>query len=67
MQASPQAPTALRVLVAATPAFGAVLFPVVVPILMVRVSIGAGMLAAVIIGTLWFVAMLRTAEMPGHH
>jgi hypothetical protein len=39
----------------------------VVPILMVRVSIASGVIAAVLIGTLWFVAMLRTAEMPGHH
>ena len=58
--------TALRVFVAATPIAGAVLFPVVVALLMARVSITAGVLAAVLIGSLWFVAMLRTSEMPGH-
>ena len=63
----PQAPsTALKVFVAATPVLGAVAFPIVVPLLMVRVSIAAGVIAAVLIGTLWFVAMLRTSEMPGH-
>jgi hypothetical protein len=54
-------------LVALTPVAGSILFPLLVPLLMVRVSIGAGMLAAVLIGTGWFVAMLRTAEMPGEH
>jgi hypothetical protein len=33
---------------------------------MVRVSIAAGVLALVIAGTGWFVAMLRTSEMPPH-
>ena len=56
----------LRAVVALTPLAGSILFPLVVPLLMVRVSIGAGVMAAVLIGTLWFVAMLRTAEMPGH-
>jgi hypothetical protein len=56
----------LKVIVATTPMLGAVLFPVVVPLLMVRVSIAAGVVAAVLIGSLWFVAMLRTSEMPGH-
>jgi hypothetical protein len=55
-----------RVLVAATPLIGSIAFPIVVPVLMVRVSLSAGMLAAVVIGSLWFVAMLRTSEMPAH-
>jgi hypothetical protein len=59
-----QAP--LRAVVALTPMAGAILFPLLVPLLMVRVSIGAGVMAAVLIGSLWMVAMLRTAEMPGH-
>jgi hypothetical protein len=64
---SPQMPSkALKALVATTPMLGAVAFPIVVPLLMVRVSIAAGVVAAVLIGTLWFVAMLRTSEMPGH-
>jgi hypothetical protein len=57
----------LRTLVALTPMAGALAFPLVVPLLMVRVSISAGVAAAVVIGSLWFVTMLRTAEMPGHH
>lgn len=56
----------LRALVAATPLLGAVIFPLVVPLLILKVSIQAGVLAAVLIGSLWFVAMLRTSEMPGH-
>ncbi|MEB3266741.1 MAG: hypothetical protein VKN13_09030 [Cyanobacteriota bacterium] len=56
----------LRALVAATPLLGAVTFPLVVPLLILKVSIQAGVLAAVLIGSLWFVAMLRTSEMPGH-
>ncbi|MCS5694038.1 hypothetical protein NZK33_18940 [Cyanobium sp. FGCU-6] len=63
----PPAGGALRLFVAATPVAGSLLFPLVVPLLMVRVGIGAGVLAAVVIGTLWFAAMLRTSEMPGHH
>ena len=58
--------SSLRALVAATPVLGSVLFPLLVSLLMVRVSIPAGVLAAVLIGSLWVVAMLRTAEMPGH-
>ncbi|MFM9109480.1 MAG: hypothetical protein ACKOPN_02560 [Prochlorococcaceae cyanobacterium] len=56
----------LRTVVAITPMAGAIAFPLVVPLLMVRVSLQAGLLAAVLIGSLWFVAMLRTSEMPGH-
>jgi len=56
----------LRSIVALTPMAGAITFPLVVPLLMVRVSIASGVIAAVLIGTLWFVAMLRTSEMPGH-
>ncbi|MEB3349882.1 MAG: hypothetical protein VKO00_07680 [Cyanobacteriota bacterium] len=56
----------LRAFVAATPMLGAVAFPLVVPLLILKVNIQAGVLAAVLIGCLWFVAMLRTAEMPGH-
>jgi hypothetical protein len=56
----------LKALVAFTPLAGSLAFPLVVPLLMLRVSIGAGVLGAVLIGALWFVAMLRTAEMPEH-
>jgi hypothetical protein len=57
----------LKAVVALTPLAGSILFPLVVPILMLRVSISAGVIAAVVIGSLWFAAMLRTSEMPGHH
>jgi len=66
MTATPTDRTPLRAFVALTPIAGSILFPSVVPLLMVRVSIGAGVIAAVMIGSLWFVAMLRTSEMPGH-
>jgi hypothetical protein len=66
MAAAPSPPAALRLLVAVTPVLGSLLFPAVVALLMSRVSITAGVLAAVMIGSLWFVAMLRTSEMPGH-
>ena len=56
-----------RTLVAFTPLLGALTFPLVVPLLMSRVSIQISVLAAVLIAALWFVAMLRSAEMPGHH
>jgi hypothetical protein len=57
----------LKAVVALTPMAGSILFPLVVPILMLRVSISAGVIAAVVIGSLWFAVMLRTSEMPGHH
>jgi hypothetical protein len=56
----------LKAVVAATPLVGSLLVPLLVPVLMVRVNIGAGVLALVLVGTLWFVAMLRTSEMPPH-
>jgi hypothetical protein len=56
----------LKTVVAATPLAGSLLVPVLVPLLMVRVSIAAGVLAVVALGSLWFVAMLRTSEMPPH-
>jgi hypothetical protein len=34
---------------------------------LVRLGLPAAMLSAVLIGTAWFVVMLRSAEMPGHH
>lgn len=60
-------PAPLRAVVAITPVLGTLAFPLVVPLLMVHVGIAAGVMGAVLIGTLWFVAMLSTAEMPGHH
>jgi hypothetical protein len=64
--AAPPPSSALKILVAATPLMGALVVPVLVPLLMVRVSIAAGVLALVGVSSLWFVAMLRTSEMPPH-
>ena len=65
---APSAPSSLlKTVVAVTPMVGSIVVPLVVPLLMVRVSISAGVLAMVVAGSLWFVAMLRTSEMPGHH
>lgn len=57
----------IRAVVAFTPLVGALVLPVLVPVLMVRVSVGAGVGLAVVASCLWFVLMLRTAEMPGDH
>jgi hypothetical protein len=43
-----------------------VALPLLVCLLMAKVSIGAGVLAAVVISSLWFIAMLRTSELPEH-
>lgn len=56
----------MKTLVALTPISGAVLLPLLVTLLMVKVSIGAGVLAAVLVSSLWFVAMLLTSELPEH-
>jgi hypothetical protein len=66
MASSTSPSPALKVFVALTPVLGTVLFPLVVALLMVRSGIGTGVLAAVVLGSVWFVTMLRTAEMPGH-
>jgi len=56
----------MKTLVALTPISGAVLLPLLVTLLMVKVNIGAGVLAAVVVSSLWFVAMLLTSELPEH-
>jgi hypothetical protein len=67
MTSTPATPSSLlKTVVAATPLVGSLVVPVLVPLLMVRVSISAGVLAMVVAGALWFVAMLRTSEMPPH-
>ena len=60
----PKAPFGLRWFVALTPLAGAIVFPILVPIVMTRVSIGAGVGVALALSSLWFVAMLKTSEMP---
>ena len=54
----------LRWIVAVTPLAGAMAFPVVVPLTIAKVGIGAGVGVALVLSTAWFVAMLSTAEMP---
>ncbi len=51
-------------LVALTPLLGAVLFPIVVSITIAKVSLGAGIISALVLSSVWFLAMLSTAEMP---
>jgi hypothetical protein len=55
-----------RALVAFTPLAGALAFPLVVPLVLKHAGIPAAVLSAVAIALIWFVLMLRTAEMPGH-
>jgi hypothetical protein len=57
----------MRTVVAITPLLGTLVVPLLVPLLMVRFSLAAGVTAAVVVGTLWMVWMLRYAEMPGSH
>jgi hypothetical protein len=60
-------PTLKRALVAFTPLAGALAFPVVVPLVIRSAGLPAALLCAVALASTWFVLMLRTAEMPGHH
>ena len=63
-QSDSKAPATLRWFVAITPLAGAMAFPLVVPLVMARVGIGAGVGVALVLSGLWFVAMLKTSEMP---
>ncbi len=54
----------LRSLVAATPILGAISLPLIIPFVIARFGIPAGVSVALILITVWFVAMLRTSEMP---
>ena len=54
----------LRWIVGITPLAGAIIFPIVVPLSMSRIGIGAGVGIALILSTIWMVAMLKTSEMP---
>jgi hypothetical protein len=55
-----------RPIVAFTPLVGSLAVPLLVPLLMVRVGIGAGVLAAVVLSCLWIAAMLISSELPEH-
>ncbi|QVL53299.1 MAG: hypothetical protein KFB97_02530 [Cyanobium sp. M30B3] len=56
-----------RVVVAFTPLAGALAFPVAVPLVLRSAGLPAALLTAVGLGTVWFVLMLRSAEMPAEH
>ncbi len=53
-----------RWFVAITPIAGAIVFPLLVPIAISRLGISYGLISALVFSILWFVAMLRTSEMP---
>ena len=50
--------------IAITPMLGSITFPIIVPITISKYGVSIGILAALIISSLWFIAMLRTSEMP---
>ena len=50
--------------IAFTPLMGALTFPLVVPVTISKLGINFGIIIALFISSLWFVAMLRTSEMP---
>tara|TARA_Y100001968_G_scaffold94029_1_gene84487 strand:+ start:208 stop:378 length:171 start_codon:yes stop_codon:yes gene_type:complete len=54
----------IRLIVAFTPIAGAIIFPLLIPTTIKHLGLGTGVLTALILSTLWFVAMLRTSEMP---
>ena len=53
-----------RFIVAITPIVGAILFPIVVPLAMNSLGVEIGVSISLIFSGVWFVAMLRTSEMP---
>jgi hypothetical protein len=56
-----------RAVVTFTPLAGALAFPVAVPLVLRSAGLPAALLTAVSLGSIWFVLMLRSAEMPGEH
>ena len=54
----------LKKIVAFTPLFGALTFPLIVPITISKFGVNYGILSALLISSIWFIAMLRTSEMP---
>ena len=54
----------MRWFVALTPMAGTLAFPLLIPIVTIKLGLSAGIAAAVSVGTIWFVTMLCTAEMP---
>tara|TARA_Y200000002_G_scaffold367095_1_gene358766 strand:- start:3 stop:173 length:171 start_codon:yes stop_codon:yes gene_type:complete len=54
----------LKKFVAFTPLFGALTFPLIVTFTIAEFGINYGILCALVISSFWFIAMLRTSEMP---
>ena len=54
----------LRWFVALTPIVGAILSPLLIAITISNFGISKGVLLTLVLTIIWFVAMLRTAEMP---
>ena len=54
----------LKKIVAFTPLFGALTFPLVVPLTISKLGVNYGIFIAIMISSLWFISMLRTSEMP---
>ncbi len=54
----------LKKLVSFTPLFGALTFPLIVPITISKFGVSYGIATALLIFSIWFIAMLRTSEMP---
>ena len=50
--------------IAFTPLMGALTFPLIVPITISKFGINYGIIIALLISSLWFIAMLRTSELP---
>ena len=50
--------------IAFTPLIGALTFPLLVPFTISKFGINYGIIAALCASSLWFIAMLRTSEMP---
>ena len=57
-------PASLRWFVAITPLAGAMAFPLIVPLVMAKAGIAAGVAVALVLSSFWFIAMLKTSEMP---
>jgi len=58
--------TLTKLLVITLPLAGTISLPLAVPLLMKSAGIGAGVGLVLAVSCLWFAAMLRFAEMPGH-
>ena len=54
----------VRLIVAFTPLVGAIAFPLLIPATIQHLGLAPGVLSALVLSTLWFIAMLRTSEMP---